>query len=49
MPFTNMDISQDLYDLALFFNTRTQVEPIKHVKFYIIGNIYLQCGTSSKK
>ena len=41
MSFSYMDFPQEVYDLALLFDMRTQEGPKKHVNFHSIGNVHL--------
>ena len=44
-----MDFPQEVYDLALLFDMRTQEGPKKHVNFHSIGNVHLRNGPGSNK
>ena len=48
-PFSHMNVSQEIYDLALLFDMRTQEGPKKHVDFHSIGNVHLRNGVGSDK
>ena len=50
MSFSHMDVPQDqVYDLILLFDMRTQEGPIKHVDFHFIGNVLLRNGLGFDK
>ena len=49
ISFSHMNIPQEVYDLALLFDMRTQERPRKHVDFHSIGNVHLRNGTGSDK
>jgi hypothetical protein len=49
MSFSHMDVPQEVYDLALLFDMRTQEGPKKHVDFHSIGNVHLRNGHGSDK
>ncbi len=49
MSFSHMDVPQEVYDLTLLFDMRTQEGPKKHVNFHFIGNVHLQNGPGSIK
>ena len=44
-----MDVPQEVYDLTLLFDMRTQEGPKKHVNFHFIGNVHLRNGPGSIK
>ena len=49
MSFSHMDVPQEVYDLTLLFDMRTQEGPKKHVNFHFIGNVHLRNGPGSIK
>ena len=49
MSFAHMDVPQEVYDLILLFDMRTQEGPKKYVDFHFIGNVHLRNGLGYDK
>ena len=49
MSYLHMNVPQEVYDLILLFDMRTQEGPKKHVDFHSIGNVQLRNETGSNK
>ena len=48
MSFSHIDVPQEVYDLALLFDMRTQEGPKKTCEFSL-GNVHLRNGPGSNK
>ena len=49
MPFSHLNVPQEVYDLALLFDMRTEEGPKKHMNFHFLGNVHLWNEIGSDK